>query len=327
MAPSRTAAVACLAVVTMLLPACATQAEETDAPPPVDVLEPLLSSDFADPDILFHDGIYYAYATNANLKNVQVATSADLVDWQLRSEDAFPALPAWAIPGKTWAPEVSSFEDGTFVLYFTATDFETSLQCIGTATASSPLGPFEAVGDGMLICPEEQGGAIDASVSVGDASPHLLWKNDGNCCGHDTWIYASALSPDGLALEGPPIPLIKQTLAWEGDLVEAPTLVKRPEGYVLFYSANSYGGDEYATGYATAETLDGEWTKRAKPFLTTAGLDRAVRGPGGQDVVEVNGENRSVMVIHGWNKSYFARYPYLLELTWDGLFPSVVLGN
>jgi arabinan endo-1,5-alpha-L-arabinosidase len=43
--------------------------------------------------------------------------------------------------------------------------------------------------------------------------------------------------------------------------VEAPTLVRRGATYVLLYSANSYGGDDYAVGYATARRLEGPYDK------------------------------------------------------------------
>ena len=39
---------------------------------------PVIDQDFPDPDVLEVDGTYYAYATNGNARNVQVATSTDL---------------------------------------------------------------------------------------------------------------------------------------------------------------------------------------------------------------------------------------------------------
>lgn len=285
--------------------------------------QPVLTSDFPDPDVLEHDGVTYAYATNANLKNVQVATVTAEGVWELQPVDALPTLPGWVIPGRTWAPEVSRIDD-RFVLYFTATDFASSLQCIGVAVADDPLGPFEAMGDGMLICPEDEGGAIDASVAEVDGDLYLLWKNDGNCCGLHTWISASLLSDDGLSIVGEPIPLIRESLPWEGNLVEAPTLVQRPEGLALFYSANSYGGDLYATGFATAPSLAGPWEKSSEPLLTTALFDGEIRGPGGQDVIaHADDPNRSWLLIHGWNASYTARTPHVVELGWDGLRPII----
>lgn len=317
------ARLACALAAVLLLPGCQAASPQPSDDPEVP-REPVIAVDFADPDLLLHDGVYYAYATNANLKNVQVATSTDLQTWQVAADDAFPELPSWAIPGKTWAPEVSTFQPGVFVLYFTATDFESGFQCIGTATASSPLGPFVAHGEAMLVCPTEAGGAIDASIFTGDGHPLLVWKNDGNCCGHDTWLQATPLTDDGLALAGPPQRLVKQTQAWEGNLVEAPTLTKRGGTYVLLYSANSYGGDEYATGFATAPSLAGPWSKNPESLVSTELLEGEVRGPGGQDLIEAP-DGTSVLVVHGWNRSYTARNVYLLPLTWRGSIPEVKL--
>ena len=48
---------------------------------------------------------YYAYATNGRGSNVQAAYSSNLAEWQI-GEDALPVLPAWALPRRTWAPDV-----------------------------------------------------------------------------------------------------------------------------------------------------------------------------------------------------------------------------
>ena len=125
---------------------------------------PVLDEDFPDPDVLEVDGTYYAYATNGNGRNVRVATSTDLTSWEVLEADALPDLPRWVIPGKTWAPEVTQFGPGRFVMYTTTTNFDPALQCIAVATAESPEGPFEVAGDGMLVGPDDEGGANDGST-------------------------------------------------------------------------------------------------------------------------------------------------------------------
>lgn len=309
--------VALLLPLALLLGACASAPSTGPAPTPTASPEagpePAVGRDFPDPDVLRTDDGYIAYATNANLRNVQVAVSDDLETWEVRAEDALPALPPWAIPGKTWAPEVSSFEPGAYTMYFTATDAESGRQCIGRAVADDPLGPFASTDEGMLVCPVDEGGAIDAGVAEVDGAPYLLWKNDGNCCSQDTWLYASPLSADGSTIIGERIPLVKQTEPWEGDLVEAPTLVEREDALVLLYSANGYGGDEYAVGIATAPDLEGPWTKAPEPLLQTAGSP--FRGPGGQDLVDApDGSLR--MVVHSWNRSYSAREMFVFPVVW-----------
>ncbi len=299
-----------LMALALLLGACSSGEGAPTATLPRDrVPEPAVARDFPDPDVLATEDGYIAYATNANLRNVQVAVSSDLVSWEVRAEDALPELPPWAIPGKTWAPEVSSFAPGAYTMYFTATDAASGRQCIGRAVAEDPLGPFVSTDEGMLVCPVEEGGAIDAAVAEVGGAPFLLWKNDGNCCGQDTWLYASPLSADGATIIGERIPLVRQTEPWEGDLVEAPTLVERGSELVLLYSANGYGGDEYAVGIASAPALEGPWTKSPDPLLQTEGSP--FRGPGGQDLV-VGPDGRLRMVVHSWNRSYSAREMHVL---------------
>lgn len=279
-------------------------------------IAPVIGRDFPDPDVLQVGDRYYLYATNDARRNVQVAQSEDLVEWELLEDDALPELPNWVIPGKTWAPEVTETAPGRFVMYTTTTNFSPARQCIAVATSDSPTGPFTIVGDGMLVCPDEEGGAIDASTfRDDDGSLHLLWKNDGNCCGLDTWIQAAPLSDDGLSLTASPRRLIMQTLPWEGDLVEAPTLLKRDGTFHLFYSANSYGDDRYAIGHATASSLTGPWTKDPDPFLSTDSTGGALLGPGGQDVA-VDADGNEVLIFHAWDAGYLDREVYALPLTW-----------
>jgi arabinan endo-1,5-alpha-L-arabinosidase len=286
---------------------------------------PVIDQDFPDPDVLEVDGTYYAYATNGQNRNVQVASSTDLATWEVLGDDALPDLPPWVVPGKTWAPEVTQLDDGSFVMYTTTTNFDPTFQCIAVATADVPEGPFEVQGDGMLVCPDEQGGAIDASTFLDqDGTRYLLWKNDGNCCGKDTWLHIAPLSDDGLTLAGKETKLVKQDQPWEGNLVEAPTMVERDGTYVLLYSANDYGSDAYAIGYATADSPTGPFTKSEEPLLTTDGSDGQYVGPGGQDVVTAqDGSDR--LVFHSWDPEFIERGINVLPLEWEGGEPSVVL--
>ncbi|WP_225859127.1 family 43 glycosylhydrolase [Streptomyces albicerus] len=72
----------------------------------------VLDRDFPDPDVVKAGDTYHAFATNADGKNIQHATSTDLVRWSVADADALPAVGSWAIPERTlvWAPEV--FDNG-----------------------------------------------------------------------------------------------------------------------------------------------------------------------------------------------------------------------
>lgn len=257
-----------------------------------------IDQDFPDPDVLEVGGTYYAYATNSAAANVQVATSTDLTSWTVSTTDALPTLPDWTAPGKTWAPDVSQSSPGRFVMYFVAANVDPSVQCINAATSNSPTGPFAVSGSAALVCDPDQGGAIDPATFVDtDGTAYLVWKNDGNCCGLDTWLQIAPLSTDRLSLTGPPTRLIKQTLDWEGNLIEAPTLVRHGDRYVLFYSANDYGGDKYRIGYASAGSILGPYTKSSRPLLSTSSSGGRYVGPGGQDVV-TRADGSTALVIH-----------------------------
>jgi beta-xylosidase len=208
-------------------------------------------------------------------------------------------------------------------MYTTTTNFDPTMQCIAVATSDSPTGPFTATGKGMLVCPADEGGAIDASTFTDeDGSRYLLWKNDGNCCGFDTWLYIAPLTADGLSLAGKSTRLVKQDQPWEGKLVEAPTLVKRDGTYTLLYSANDYGGEHYAIGYATANSVTGPYTKGDGPLLTTDTSDGGYIGPGGQDIVVApNGTDR--LAFHSWYGGITYRAMNMLELRWEGGRPVV----
>ncbi|MFJ3876779.1 family 43 glycosylhydrolase [Streptomyces sp. NPDC090077] len=287
------------------------------------VAAPVLDREFADPDVVKVGGTYHAYATNGDGKNVQHATSRDLTRWKADTGDVLPVLGAWAVPRRdlVWAPEVYDNGDG-FTLHYTARDRASDRQCIGVALSPSPDGPFRPVGDGPLVCPAEQGGAIDASSYTEGGQRYLLWKNDGNCCGRDTWLYLQPVSWDGTRTTGDPVGLIRQDPLQDGDLVEAPTLVRRAGHYVLFYSADDYGGDRYRTSYAVAPALTGPYTKAARPLMTTETLSGTVRGPGGQDVV-TGPDGRDRIVFHGWRDDPRRRVMYAADLGFANGYPVV----
>jgi arabinan endo-1,5-alpha-L-arabinosidase len=283
----------------------------------------VIDQDFPDPDVIAVDGLYYAYATNTRAVNVQYATSPDLETWSVSLDDVFPELPVWAETGRTWAPDVTALPDGRYALYFTAQERESGRQCIGVAVAAAPTGPFVSDAPTPLICPLGEGGAIDASSFVDDdGSRYLAWKNDGNCCGLDTWLRLSMLTADGLAITGEPVDLVKQTEAWEGTLVEAPVIVRHGNEYALFYSANDYGGEDYAMGYALAPSVAGPYTKGDEPLFTTAMSGDRDLGPGGQDVIiGPDGEDR--IVYHSWDPAFSYRGMTLSELEWPDGVPVV----
>jgi hypothetical protein len=92
-------------------------------------------------------------------------------------------------------------------------------------------------------------------------------------------------------------------------------LVKRPSQYVLFYSAGSYAGNSYFTGYAVSPSLTGPYTKAYRPLITTDSVNGAVQGPGGADVLGAH------VYFHGWLSGH--RGMYVADLGWANDYPVV----
>ncbi len=292
--------------------------------PPDSFQNPVFRNDFPDPGVIEVDGTYYAYATNGSGRNVQLARSADLVQWELLP-DAMPSLPSWAQLGGSyvWAPEVMQIGD-SYVLYYTARDKAADRQCIGVAIAASPEGKFKDPNDAPLICQVAEGGSIDANpFRDDDGTLYLYWKNDGNCCSIATYLYVQELTPDGLSLVGEPTRLVRNDAAWEGNLVEAPTMWKQDDGYFLFFSANNYGGPDYAIGYATCDTPTGPCQDAPdNPFVASVMTQNPpVVGPGHQTIV-LDDDGETWLVYHAWEVSSAGlkttrRFMWIDPLVWE----------
>jgi beta-xylosidase len=260
---------------------------------------PVRPEDFPDPFVFVTDTAYYAYATNVGASNVPMLRSLDLVHWD-PAGDAMPLLAAWAEAGEshTWAPAVLKL-DNRYLLFYTARDRGSNLQCIGRAESSDLTGPFIDRSITPFICQVALGGSIDASV-VRDSlrQTYVLWKNDGNCCGKSVTLWSQQLSPDGRALLGRPTPLLVRDQRWEGSLIEAPSMWEEHGVWHLLYSANSWNTDRYAVGYARCDSPTGPCYKiGSAPVMAT---DQETAGPGGAEVFR-DRAGRSWVAYHGWS--------------------------
>ncbi len=285
---------------------------------------PVHEDDFPDPAVLRVGSQYYAYATQGGGSNVQVLTSSDLTNWS-PAPDALPQLGSWASGGKTWAPEVLAVGD-TYVLFYTEQDQKSGKQCIGRAQSDKPGGPFVDDRRAPLVCQVELGGSIDANpIRAADGALYLYWKNDGNCCGQPVRLWAQRLSPDAASLLGSPVALLTNTKSWQGNLIEAPEMVTHEGRYFLFYSANDYGSDKYAVGYASCQGPTGPCTDRsATPLLSSA---PAAAGPGHCFVLDL-ADGSTVMFFHAWQPDAIGsavpgRQLWLEPLEWRGGQPSM----
>jgi beta-xylosidase len=259
--------------------------------------QPVDPRDFPDPFVLNTGSNYYAFGTNAGPTNVQVMSSADLVEWDTLA-DALPNLPAWADRGFTWAPGVLA-RPAAYVLFYTVRIRHTVRQAISLAQSNNPQGPYVDTSAAPLIYQRSLGGSIDPSPFVdADDSAYLLWKADANAIDQPSSLWVQPLDSDGLSLMDSPTRLLDFDAPWEDPLIEAPSLVLANGTYYLFYSANWWSTERYAIGYATASNVLGPYTK-----VTTDGpwfaSDANVAGPGGQEwFTDAIGQLR--IAYHGW---------------------------
>ncbi|KAL1615931.1 hypothetical protein SLS54_008765 [Diplodia seriata] len=287
------------------------------------VTGPVIDQDFPDPCIVYVDGEWWAFATMNADTNIQVARSSDFKEWTyLDGVDALPDPPSWVNMSapNTWAPDVNELDDGTFVMYFSATSMnDTAIHCIGAATSDTIEGPYTPV-NATLACPIEQGGAIDAAgfkdwetrgSGWGPAgqSSNSTGEEDDNCYSNPEWsnggagwiepiastpIMLLAVAADGITPQGSPVAILDNAGASDDGIVEAPSLIKTWDGqYVLFFSSGCYSTENYTVSYAISATdVAGPYDRADAPLLQTGDYDLV--SPGGMDVHW----DASAMVFH-----------------------------
>lgn len=306
---------------------------------------PALTQNFPDAFVLPHGAEFIAYSTNDGA-NVPVAVSRNLRQWTVltdpsdpkRKYDALPHLGSWAKEGFTWAPEVLEL-NGKYLLYYTASARRENMQCVGVAVAADPKGPFVDTNSGPIVCQTKLGGTIDASpFRDSDGSLYVYFKNDGNRVHARTALYGQRLAPDGLSVIGEPQELLKDNERWEDRVIEAPTMVRAPTGYDLFYSGGFFGWNEgegglspYAMGYATCSSPLGPCTPSKDNPLLHSFNDRdagCISGPGHQSIFSAAGH--MFMSFHAWAATSAcrkapddARYLYIAPLFWKNGEPTL----
>ena len=290
--------------------AAATPASAREVAAPI--ANPVLAGDYPDPSVTKVGNTYWATATSSNWgPTFPLLKSTDLQHWTLVGH-VFPAeRPAWA-DYYFWAPEISQAGGKTYV-YYTAHRRGGNLS-VGVASANQPEGPYRD--HGPLV--GQPDGSIDGFPMQDEkGQPYLIWKEDGNSQNKPTPLWAQRLNADRTALIGEKTELFRNTAAWEGNLVEGPSVVRHGGYFYLFYAANGCCGSgcTYATGVARAKRLLGPWEKFAQnPVLTKNGTWAC---PGHGTAVERDG--RWFLLHHAYRTDGFTqvgRQGVLSEFEW-----------
>lgn len=267
-----------------------------------------INRDFPDPTIIQgDDGDWYSFATNSGGVNVQAARAPDpLGPWTYLDVDAMPVA-NWTTGHNTWAPDVRRVEDGSYVLYFSGElPEESGKHCVGVATSTNVLGPYDAQPE-PWTCDLERGGAIDPAgyLDLESGRRYVVYKVDGNHVGNGgdcgngveplvgTPIMLQEVEEDGFTKVGDAREILDRTDE-DGPLVEAPNVIRLDDGtYVLFFSSFCFDSEKYNVNYATSSELTGPYVRAEKPLLETG--DFGLEGPGGATSTDDGG----YLVFHG----------------------------
>jgi len=217
----------------------------------------LSSVPLADPYILLHDGIYYAYGTNPE-NHIGVYTSKNLRSWKMAHE----TLNSDAMWGEHlfWVPEVYYIkEKKRFLMYYTSDDR------ICAAWSDSPLGPFSQEEKKPMLDDR----CVDNTLFIDDDGQAYTFFNkfdDGMT------IWGAELEDDLTTIrQGTMKQCLCTSQKWEEvwpKVNEGAFMVKHKGIYYMIYSGNSHLSQYYGIGFATASSPLGPWTKYDKnPIL------------------------------------------------------------
>lgn len=314
---------------------------------------------FGDPFILSaSDGKYYMYGTGGVEKGFGAYSSDNLIDWQYEGQVYRGDTPqSWTLKNY-WAPEVYEI-NGKFYLFFSA-DWkvnpanESENFRIGVAVADKPTGPFEEMSDKPLFDPGYP--IIDANILQYKGKSFLYYSR---CCYknpvesevaewarkqdlfneiEESWVYGVEISNDFTTVIGEPVLLLQppskmsdpQT-EWESRSVTSGEVNRRwTEGSFAFehggriymmYSANFFGGQNYAVGYAVSDNPLGPFVKAGNnPVLeknTAKGGE--VTGTGHNMMFHSKDGEKMYTVYHGrTRKTGDERVVFIDELKIDG---------
>jgi beta-xylosidase len=298
-----------------------------------------LAVSFGDPFILqSSDGKYYLYGTTENLLGFKAYSSDNLIDWTDEGvvyEGATDS--SWTVDC-FWAPEVYE-RTGKYYLWYSANWKQNPAQeeenfRIGVAVSDKPTGPFTEmynrpvfdpgypVIDANLLFDDETGSVFlyysrccyknPVQSEVADWAKTQGWYNEIE----ESWVYGVEIKPDFSGIIGepqlllcPPQKMDDPQSEWESRSVtfhevnrrwtEGSFILKNKDIYYILYSANYFGGKNYAVGYATAKNPLGPFVKAENnPVLQkNTGTGGKVTGTGHCMVLAVN--SRFFCVYHG----------------------------
>lgn len=275
---------------------------------------PVLFSDYSDPDILRAGDKYYLVASSFHfMPGIPVLESRDLVNWRIIGH-VFSRLdidPRYSLIGGNrygqgaWAPSLR-FHNGLFYVYF-----PTPQEGIFMSSARSPVGPWTK--------------PVAVIAGRGYEDPCPFWDDDGNAYLLHGRVGAGPLvlhrmSPDGKRVldDGKVIVDDKKLLP----TLEGPKLYKRNGYYYIFAPFGGVGTGSEAVLRST--NLYGPWESRTVLIQS----DTDVKGPHQGGYVEV--QDGHDWFLHFSLHGGYGRIDYLEPMQWKNGWPIIgkpVAGN
>jgi GH43 family beta-xylosidase len=296
---------------------------------------PVYPDVMADPFVLRHDGVYYAYGTAPGApdgRRVPVLRSTDLVAWQPVGHALLPI-------GEThyWAPEVAS-HDGRFYMYYSAgSHAEGTDQKLRVAEADHPAGPF--VDSGKLLVPNQTFAIDGHPFRASDGQWYLFYCVDFLEATDDervgTGIVVDRLV-DMTTLAGEPHVVVRPHEDWhvfrkgramygavyDWHTVEGAAVLCHDGRYYCFYSGGAWERDNYGVSWVVADHPLGPYTRpeggrEALLMRTPKGGD--LLGPGHNSFTTGPDGQSTWIVYHAWDRAQTARRMCIDRLDWvDG---------
>jgi beta-xylosidase len=247
--------------------------------------------------------------------------------------------PKTAWDGAYWAPEVYKVQDKFYLFYSAQWKVNPAKEVenfkIGVAVADKPTGPFVDISSKPLFDPGYP--MIDANVFVDtDGKSYLYYSrvaykhpveseiaDQARKSGRykeieESWVYGVELKKDFSGVIGepvlilrPPVKLNDKQAAWESLSVttgevnrrwtEGSVTFKKDGIYYIMYSANHFGGEHYAVGYATSKSPLGPFKKAANNPILHKNTDKGgtVSGTGHNSVIYSPDGKEMFCIYHG----------------------------
>lgn len=316
----------------MLLTSCVAPPETFKASNPIDI-------QLGDPFVMLaSDGVYYMYGTGQVSDGFVCYSSTDLQNWKPEGQVYRGATPqSWTVDC-FWAPEVYE-RNGKFYMMFSANWKENPTRelenfRIGVAVADKPTGPFVEMSNKPLFDPGYP--AIDGNIIDHDGRTYLYYSR---CCYkhpvesevateakangvydeiEESWIYGVEIKPDLSAIIGepqvmlrPPVEQNNPQTEWESRSVtdreanrrwtEGSYIFLHNDTFYMMYSANFFGGANYAVGYATSKSPLGPFEKAPNNPILQKNIEQGgiVTGTGHNSVTTTRDGKKMLIVYHG----------------------------